>query len=157
MNCHSDRSRSECDGEVEEPAFSLRQGADVGPAAAAQPGGRDQTNQTGEFMKRKQEKKKSEMFDGLKQSLSQALAYERGEKVSVRVSQLPPPPKPLTAKQIRAIRQSFHVSQAVFARLINVSLNAVESWEQGVRRPREATLKLLTIAHKHPEVLLSAE
>jgi DNA-binding transcriptional regulator YiaG len=108
-------------------------------------------------MKRKQEKKKSEMFDGLKQSLSEALAYERGEKVSVRVSQLPPPPKPLTAKQIRAIRQSFHVSQAVFARLINVSLNAVESWEQGVRRPREATLKLLTIAHKHPEVLLSAE
>lgn len=86
-------------------------------------------------MKRKQEKKKSEMFDGLKQSLSQALAYERGEKVSVRVSQLPPPPKPLTAKQIRAIRQSFHVSQAVFARLINVSLNAVESWEQGVRPP----------------------
>ncbi len=86
------------------------------------------------------------MFDGLKQSLSEALAYERGEKVSVRVSQLPPPPKPLRAKQIRAIRQSSHVSQAVFARLINVSLNTVESWEQGVRRPREATLKLLTNA-----------
>jgi len=30
-------------------------------------------------MKRKQEKKKSEVFDGLKQSLSEALAYERGE------------------------------------------------------------------------------
>ncbi len=42
-----------------------------------------------------------------------------------------------------------------FARTINVSVNAVESWEQGVRRPREATLKLLTIAHKHPEVLLA--
>jgi len=26
-----------------------------------------------------------------------------------------------------------------------------------VRHPREATLKLLTIAHKHPEILLSGE
>ena len=48
-------------------------------------------------------------------------------------------------------------SQAAFARIINVSVNAVESWEQGARRPREATLKLLTIAHKYPEVLLASE
>jgi putative transcriptional regulator len=100
-------------------------------------------------------KKKINVFGDLKQSLSDALDYEQGRKVAVRVSELPPPPKPLTPRQIRAIRQSFNVSQAVFARIINVSLNAVESWEQGVRRPREATLKLLTIAHKHPEVLLA--
>jgi transcriptional regulator with XRE-family HTH domain len=42
-------------------------------------------------------------------------------------------------------------------RIINVSVNAVESWEQGVRRPREATLKLLAVAEKHPEVLLAGE
>jgi putative transcriptional regulator len=79
------------------------------------------------------------------------------KKRTLRVTDVPPPPKPLTATQIRAIRQSFKVSQAVFARIINVSPNAVESWEQGVRHPREATLKLLTIAHKHPEILLSGE
>ena len=62
----------------------------------------------------------------------------------------------MSPNQIRAVRQS-NVSQATFARIMNVSTNAVESWEQGVRHPREATLKLLTIAHKHPEVLLSAE
>jgi putative transcriptional regulator len=70
---------------------------------------------------------------------------------------VPAPPKPLRPNQIRAIRQSFNVSQAVFARIINVSPNAVQSWEQGVRSPREATLKLLAIAHKHPEILLSSE
>jgi DNA-binding transcriptional regulator YiaG len=80
-----------------------------------------------------------------------------GDDAGLRVTELPPPAKPLTPHQIRAIRKSFNVSQAVFARIINVSPNAVESWEQGVRRPREATLKLLTIAHKHPEVLLAAE
>jgi putative transcriptional regulator len=107
-------------------------------------------------MKFKAAKKKIKLFTDLKESLAEALAYERGEPVPLRVSELPPRPKPLTPRQIRAIRQSFNASQATFARIINVSLNAVESWEQGVRRPREATLKLLTIAHRHPEVLLAA-
>jgi len=105
----------------------------------------------------RKKKKAMKVFSNLKQSLHEALAYEQDKKGALRVTDVPPPPKPLTATQIRAIRQSFKVSQAVFARIINVSPNAVESWEQGVRRPREATLKLLTIAHKHPEILLSGE
>jgi DNA-binding transcriptional regulator YiaG len=108
-------------------------------------------------MRSKRKKRKIRMFGDLKQSLSEALAYEQGKKVALRVSELPPPPKPLSPSQIRAIRQSFNVSQAVFARIINVSPNAVESWEQGVRHPREATLKLLTIASEHPEVLIAHE
>ena len=43
---------------------------------------------------------------------------------------------------------------ALFARLLNVSSNAVESWEQGIREPRQATLKLLHIARKTPGALL---
>ncbi len=108
-------------------------------------------------MKHKRAKKKVRFFDDLKQALSEAMDYEQGKKTALRVSQLPPPPKPLSPGQIRAIRRSFNVSQAGFARIINVSVNAVESWEQGVRRPREATLKLLAIAEKHPEVLLASE
>ncbi len=102
-------------------------------------------------------KKKVKIFNELKRSLQEAMAYEQGNKGSLRVSELPPPPKPLSPRQIRAIRQSFNVSQSIFARIINVSPNTIESWEQGVRRPREASLKLLTIAHDHPEVLLARE
>jgi DNA-binding transcriptional regulator YiaG len=108
-------------------------------------------------MKVKGVKRKVKIFDDLKQALSDALDYEQGKKTALRVSQLPPPPKPLSPTQIRAIRQSFNVSQAGFARIINVSVNAVESWEQGVRRPREATLKLLAIAHQYPDVLLASK
>ncbi|HET6840715.1 MAG TPA: helix-turn-helix domain-containing protein [Candidatus Angelobacter sp.] len=107
-------------------------------------------------MKQKKNKaKKVKVFSDLEQSLRSALAYEQGSPSALRVTELPQPPKPLRPSQIRAIRQSFNVSQAVFARIINVSPNAVESWEQGVRKPREATLKLLMIAQKHPEVLLA--
>lgn len=102
-------------------------------------------------------KKKIKIFSELRQSLQDAVSFEQGDDAGLRLTELPPAPKPLTPHQIRAIRKSFNVSQVVFARIINVSPNAVESWEQGVRRPREATLKLLTIAHKHPEILLAAE
>ena len=105
----------------------------------------------------KNKKKKVKIFSELQQSLHDAFRYEQGDETRLRVTELPPPPKPLTPSQIRAIRKSFNVSQVVFARIINVSPNAVESWEQGVRHPREATLKLLTIANRHPEVFLAVE
>jgi DNA-binding transcriptional regulator YiaG len=108
-------------------------------------------------MKQTRNKKQLKMFSELRRSLQDAVRYEQGDGAGLRVTELPPPPKPLTPRQIRAIRKSFNVSQVVFARIINVSPNAVESWEQGVRHPREATLKLLTIAHRHPEVLLASE
>lgn len=99
---------------------------------------------------------KKKVFADLKLALNDALAYERGEKLDLRVTELPPPAKRLTPKDIRTIRTSLHASQVTFAHLLNVSPNTIESWEQGIRRPRQAALKLLTIARKHPEVLLEA-
>lgn len=105
-------------------------------------------------MRRTAKPRKVKAFQDLRRALQDAFDYEQGKKSSLRVSELPPPPKPLSPRQIRAIRQSFKVSQATFARIINVSANTVESWEQGARRPRDASLKLLTIARHHPEVFL---
>ncbi len=72
----------------------------------------------------------------------------------LRSVEIPPRLKPLKAAEIRAMRADMNASQALFARLLNVSSNAVESWEQGTRQPRQATLKLLHIARKNPGVLL---
>ena len=99
---------------------------------------------------------KVKIFGELKQALEQARAYERGEAVNLRVTVLPPPPKPLRPAEIRKIRETLDASQATFAHYLNVSANAVRSWEQGVRRPRNATLKLLAIAKKQPRILLEA-
>ena len=56
---------------------------------------------------------------------------------------------------IRALREGLNASQALFARLLNVSSNAVESWEQGIREPRQATLKLLHIVRRNPSALFN--
>lgn len=74
--------------------------------------------------------------------------------IDLRTAELPARPKPLKPADIRALRASLNASQALLARLLNVSSNAVESWEQGIREPRQATLKLLHIAKKNPGVLL---
>jgi putative transcriptional regulator len=56
--------------------------------------------------------------------------------------------KPYTAKDIRRIRQRARVSQAVFATVMNVGKSTVQQWEQGVKRPRGASLKLLSIVDR---------
>ncbi len=97
---------------------------------------------------------KVNVYDDLRQALADAQAYERGESLDLRVTKIPSPPKPLKPAEIRQIRESVHASQAVFARFLCVSAKAVQSWEQGVRRPRSTALRLLSIAKKNPRILL---
>ena len=55
------------------------------------------------------------------------------------------PVEPLPPKQIRAIREQERVSQAVFARHLNVTTGLVSQWERGEKKPAGASLKLLTL------------
>jgi putative transcriptional regulator len=55
------------------------------------------------------------------------------------------PVEPLSAEEIRAIRLREKASQAVFARYLNVTTGLVSQWERGEKRPRGASLKLLTL------------
>ena len=94
------------------------------------------------------------VFDDLRRSLADAGAYEKGNRVNLRTTEIPPPPRPLKPAEIRRIRLALNASQRLFARFLNVSPNTVESWEQGVRQPDQAALKLLTIAKKFPQAVL---
>lgn len=58
------------------------------------------------------------------------------------------PLKPLTAVQIKAVRLREQVSQAVFARYLNVSKEVVSQWERGEKKPAGASLKLLSLVSK---------
>lgn len=55
------------------------------------------------------------------------------------------PVRPLSPKQIRALRRREKASQAVFARYLNVTTGLVSQWERGEKRPRGASLKLLAL------------
>ncbi len=80
--------------------------------------------------------------------------HEKRGSVDLRTVKLPEAPKAMKPAEIKAVREGLNASQALFAKLLNVSSNAVESWEQGSRAPRQATLKLLCIARSNPAALL---
>ena len=59
-----------------------------------------------------------------------------------------PPVEPLQPEQIKHIRETSRVSQAVFAALLNTSLSTVQKWEIGQKRPTGTALKLLHLVQK---------
>ena len=59
------------------------------------------------------------------------------------------PVREMTPEDIRALRLREHASQAVFARYLNVTTGLVSQWERGEKRPRGASLKLLTLVAKN--------
>ena len=96
----------------------------------------------------------NKLFQKFLSAITDAKKYEEGHKLDLRVTELPPLPYMLSARQIIQIRDRMHVSQAVFAHLLNVSLSTVQAWEQGRRVPNHASLKLLHIAKERPDALL---
>lgn len=59
------------------------------------------------------------------------------------------PVETLSAEKIKKIRLREKASQAVFARYLNVSTGLISQWERGEKRPRGASLKLLTLVAKN--------
>jgi putative transcriptional regulator len=99
---------------------------------------------------------KKRVFNDLRDSLKDALAYEQGASVNLRVTELPSRPRMLKPKEIREIRVRLNATQVIFATFLNVHPNTVRSWEQGSRKPRAADLKLLRIAKENPRALLTS-
>ena len=59
------------------------------------------------------------------------------------------PVEDLTPEEIRAIRLRENASQTVFARYLSVTTGLVRQWERDGKRPRGASLKLLTLVAKN--------
>ena len=97
---------------------------------------------------------KKEPFNELQKSMEQALDHSRG-KITLRTRQVPVPKKitALPPREILKLRKRLGTSQAVFARLLNVSTTTEIKWETGRRKPSGAALRLLDIASKRPEIL----
>lgn len=99
--------------------------------------------------------KRVKIFNELKQALKEIRDFQMGKRNDLRVTEISAPPKKITPAEIRRIRRSLKASQRTFAVYLNVSANAVRSWEQGTRKPQHAALKLLMIAKRNPRALLT--
>ena len=96
------------------------------------------------------------IFEEFKKSLQEMVDHTAGKRTDLRTATLPRPLKPISSEEITDLRFRMNVSQAVFAKYLNISVKTVQSWEQGLGRPSGASLKLLSIARKNPKILLEA-
>jgi putative transcriptional regulator len=95
-------------------------------------------------------KRKSKILDAVHETAKGLLAAGAIDQVTMRQfnSLCLPPVEPLRPEQIKRIRERSHVSQAVFAALLNTSVSTVQKWEIGQKRPTGTALKLLHLVRK---------
>lgn len=96
---------------------------------------------------------RKELFDQLIESAKQAAEHAEGKRDDLRTTRFPRPPKKVSKQDIVRLRAKMNWSQMFLAKGLNVSVKTVQAWEQGLRTPEGATLKLLQIAADHPEVI----
>ena len=89
------------------------------------------------------------LFEELTRSIRQAGAIARGEKKPARRHELTP-------SRILAVRERSGLSQAQFARLLNVSVRTLQNWEQARREPTGPAKALLRIVEREPAAALRA-
>lgn len=98
----------------------------------------------------------SKFYEKLKEGLEEVLAHKKG-KITLRceVIEIPEPPMEYKAKDIKKIRERGRYSQSIFAKVLNVSVKTVQSWESGERFPSHAALRLLEIVDKgfYPKII----
>ena len=66
-----------------------------------------------------------------------------------------PPVEPLSPQEIKNIREASHVSQAIFARLLNTSVSTVQKWEIGQKKPTGTAMKLLRLVQQRGLIIVA--
>ncbi len=93
-------------------------------------------------------------FDDIMEGISQAVEYEKGnlKEVKKRIIKVSPVPQ-YKSEEIKNLRNSLKLSQALFAGLLGVSVKTVEAWESGRNKPEGPAQRMLEMLQKNPEIL----
>jgi putative transcriptional regulator len=103
----------------------------------------------------KSPKGRKPLLERLKTGLEEGIRHAQGE-ITLKSTTLEMPDRPpdVGARELTALRSESGMSQAVFARMLNVSTTTVQSWEQGDRKPSQAALRLIQVFRQNPSGLL---
>jgi putative transcriptional regulator len=86
-------------------------------------------------------------------AIDDVVEHHEDRKRDLRTTVLSARPEPITADEVRQLRERLHASQAVFAHVLNVTPSTVQAWEAGNRHPDGGNLKLLRLSEAHPEIV----
>lgn len=95
---------------------------------------------------------KRDLFEELRSGLEDAKAYEQGKLTLKTTGVTPKVRKVLSPHEIRAIREKYHMSRAVFANFLHISTRTLEKWELGTSKPNEQAVTLLVLTDRYPDM-----
>lgn len=102
-------------------------------------------------------KKKRSLFEELKQGILEVKAHKEG-KITLRTHKITKKPRPkIDAALILDTREQLHMSRAVFALKLRVSLRTLEKWEHGETEPNDQAAALILMVRKYPDTLQRLE
>ncbi len=90
------------------------------------------------------------IYEDIKKGLEQAIEYNKGNLSARKTVRVVLPLETFTPADIKEIRRSTGMTQALFAKYIGVSVKTVEAWESGRNQPDGAARRLLAITKKDP-------
>ncbi|MGO9466973.1 MAG: helix-turn-helix domain-containing protein [Isosphaeraceae bacterium] len=101
------------------------------------------------------QRKRRPVAEQIRKGLEEAIRHAKGE-ITLKTTTLDMPDRPpeVGAEELANLRLASGMSQAVFARMLNVSTKTVQSWEQGQRKPSQAALRLIQVFRHNPAGLL---
>lgn len=91
----------------------------------------------------------TEIFESVKASLEEAIAWAKGEPVDVIIHYIPSP-------DVKAIRKKTGLSQQAFADAFGFPVATLRHWERGDRTPHGPARSLLQIIDKIPQAAMKA-
>jgi putative transcriptional regulator len=89
------------------------------------------------------------LFDELMQSVAEMDDVRRGKRAPARQSEV-------ASEQVKRIRALTKLSQAKFARVLDVEITTLQNWEQGRRNPTGPARALLRAIERDPKHVLAA-
>ena len=97
--------------------------------------------------------RKRKIFDELIDGVV-SMQQQRTGKITLRTHEIDElPPLQIDADIIRDTREQLHVSRAVFARRLRVSIRTLENWEQGRAKPNAQAAALIMMVRQFPDTL----
>ena len=79
------------------------------------------------------------VYESIMNGLSDAIAYENGEKTARSVKITPE----VSADEVKELRKNLNMTQSTFAAVMGVSNKTVEAWEKGTNTPAGTARRMI--------------
>ena len=94
------------------------------------------------------------LYESIKQGISEAIEYERGNLPNIKVDRISISPLILySGNRVKKIRKQHNMTQRLFAEALGVSVKTIEAWESNKNTPSGCASRILELIERDKALL----